>query len=360
MGFFDFLKGKKKIIEPAIVPTTVATPAAPVTLHEADALLEKMMQECAKAPANSYAFSNYGPRLVKRYLMEDQALRKRTLLYFAERLPELKKSRNSDDQNKQQIIRSVFGAVVEQLKEFNDEELYIIFDGWRKVTLTDHFWEFPADKVLKILKEKMKVHNLSDPIRKSLELTKVPKDYYLDVSRRKLNDRIDLILQGKQSLPIHKGDAFGVTVLEFLDSIENEDHKTNWENLLEHCLGLEGKGSPTQKWLAASKQLVHDAGEDAFAAKMIEWLLQVKQMINEVHKSKEYHAEFLRESNHDMLKGLIWCCAFANTDELISVLDDYAMTAYKKKPAPVPSLLKPAQPACMHLRNCLSAMASAS
>lgn len=340
MGFFDFLKGKRKNTEPAPVP-------APVTLHEADALLEAMIQECAKAPASSYAFSNYGPRLVKRYLMEDAELRKRTLLYFAKRLPELKKSRNSDDQNKQQIIRAIFLAVFEQLKEFNDEEVYIILDSWRKATINDHFWEYPSDKVLKLLLEKIKVHELSEPIRKSLELTKVPKEYYFDVSRRRLNDRIDLILQGKQSLPIHKHDGLGPAVLGFLDSIDNDDHKTKWEQLLEHCLAVESKGSPSQKWLNAAKQLVHEVGEDAFAAKMIEWLLQVKQLINEIHKSKEYRVDFLREANHDMLKGLIWCSAVANNKELISVLDDYAMTAYKKKPGTGPISSKTGT-ACMY------------
>jgi hypothetical protein len=344
MGFFDFLKGKTKKAEPARTP---APEPVPVPKHEADALLETMMHECAKAPANSYAFSNYGPRLVKRYLMEDQSLRKRTLLHFAKVLPELKQSRNTTNQQKQQIIRAVFLAVFEMLKEFTDEELHIIFDGWRKATIKDHFWEFPSEKVAKILQEKIKTHGLSEPIRKSFELAKVPKEYYFDVSRRRLNDKIDLILQGKQSLPIHKGDVFGTTVLEFLDAIENEDHKTKWEQLLEHCLSVGSKGSPSQKWLNTAKQLVHDIGEDAFAAKMIEWLLQVKQMIIEIHKSKEYQVDFLREANHDMLKGLIWCSAFANNNELVSVLDNYAMVAYRKKPGVGPISSKTGT-ACMH------------
>lgn len=346
MGFFDFLKSKSK--KQASVPEAQETPAkAPAPQHPAEALLQTMMEDIKRQVDSQSLMSQQALRLSKRYLMEDAGLRRSTLLHFAKRLPELQASRGVDDQLKQQIIRGLFSAVFEQFKEFTDEELSIILKNWRQATISDYYWEYPSEKVLKLLLGKIKASGLNDPLRSSLEITKVPRGYYLDASRRKMNERIDLILQGKQSLPILKGDGWGPVVLDFLESIEDEAHLTHWEHLLEHCLGVEGKGSPTQKWLATAKQLVHEVGEEAFAAKMIEWLLHVKQLINDIHKQKDYQLVFLRDANHDLLKGLIWCTAFANNNELVSVLDEYAVTAYKKKPG-VGSISGKTGTACMY------------
>jgi len=341
MGIFDFFRRKPENAD--YIPVD----------KEADELLSVMTEEFLKHESHNSASENYGVRLIKRHFNIDQEVRKKYLLFYSNKVLLLHESKrrkklNRTDRICENIILSIFCSIIDQISDFNDKEIFLLLKNWHEVTRDLNFWsQFPVEKIFKMILDKIAVFGLTEPLRKCLEMAKTPDDKLFYVERRKLNDKIDFVLQGQQDLPIHRHDPWGPEVLNFIENIADKKNKENWIKLLKHALSAEGKSSPSQKWLGEAKILLNNLSEDEFIEKMSEWIPFIKRMIIEIHQSKNYRADFLRDINHDLFKALIWCTGFTNNKGLINNLDDYASWAYKKKPG-VGSISAKTGTACMY------------
>ncbi|HLK29323.1 MAG TPA: DUF4132 domain-containing protein [Puia sp.] len=323
MKIFDFFKNISGDTQPDI---------------DAEALLEKMAVELSKRDTSYFSSESYGNQLVKKYFREDEVLKKRFLLYYSTKISQFhlnkqKKQLSQQEHIQENIIFFIFHSIIDELDNFSDEELLFLITNWHDATRGLNFWNhYSVEKIFKAVLAKVSVSGLTDPLRKCLKMAKTPDDLLFYHERRKLNDKIDFVLQGQQDLPIHRHDRLGPVILDFVEKINDDQQKAKWINLLNHCLKVEGKSFPSQKWLNEAESTIKSLTENNLAEKIIEWLTLVKSVIIEIHKSKNDRTDFLRDINHDLLKGLVWCACFTKNDSLINILDDYASWAYRKKP----------------------------
>lgn len=152
---------------------------------------------------------------------------------------------------------------------------------------------------------------------------------YMSNDLFKENDLILFLLQDDPSLQIAKHDKWGPVVIDYLRE-STADTRDAWIALFLHSKTGTSKSTPTAKWMKEASVLVEKIGPEVFALQLINWLRHVQEMLQEVHKKKSN--DFLREGNHEILKGLIWCVGIVNNASLNAALEDYAMWAYKKMP----------------------------
>lgn len=151
---------------------------------------------------------------------------------------------------------------------------------------------------------------------------------YIGVDERKENDLILFLLQENASFEIAEHDQWGPMVITYLKSCDQETCAA-WVTLFGHAKVGAGKSTPAAKWLKEAEGLLQKVGHEVYATQMIKWLQHLQGMLQDAHKAE--HNNFLREENHEIVKGLIWCAGMVNDPSLHSTLEDYAVWAYKKK-----------------------------
>jgi hypothetical protein len=313
-------------------------------LKKADDLLNQII---ADAP-NDYFYSLWHTDKMssvrKKFPANEES--RACLLYYSSKALQLPKSeRNTKIDN---VIYYILSESMALLQDFDDEKLYTLIKNWYLATRNANRWFFPEGKIFKVLEGKIKTHGLTDSLRKSLEFVKETNEYYLTQEARKRNEKIELILQGSLNLPIHPQDRWAPVILQYINSIEDAAKKELWIDLVNLCISMDGKATPTQKWLEKSKKLVTAIGQDEYARKLMEWASLIKEILQEIHKTKGHSVGFLADLNHELFKGLIWAAVHVENKQLIMVLDDYASWAYKKKLLVGPITAKTGN-ACMYL-----------
>ena len=134
----------------------------------------------------------------------------------------------------------------------------------------------------------------------------------------------------ESSVRTDKTDEFGLVVVNYVDSIKEPNAKGAWVDLISYCIENSNKTAPPKNWLTATKSLLEKIDRKEFASKMIEWLSLNRDLLIAVHKREKGH--FLKDANHDLLRGLIWCTGLINDPSLNTAIDEYALVAYKKMP----------------------------
>ncbi len=152
---------------------------------------------------------------------------------------------------------------------------------------------------------------------------------YMSSDQQKENSVILFLLQDDPSLQVAEHDQWGPVVMDYLRAC-NEETRSAWVALFAHCKSGAGKSTPTNKWLKEAEALVGKVGHDVYATQLGGWLHQLQEMFQDIHKKKA--KGFLRDENHEIVKGLIWCAGIVNTAALNTTLEDYAAWAYKKLP----------------------------
>ena len=208
-------------------------------------------------------------------------------------------------------------TIAETLKRFRDSEMYT--------------FNIPGMLLIYKIQNHVRQHGLTPEIRNALELLVIKENEYISADEIKQNERIIFLLQGDPNLEVNAFDVWGKRVQEFLREID-ETQRERWLKLFSLAKQSSGKSSPSQKWLKQADQLLKELGYQDFSLKLQEWLAVVKGRLQEIHKSKDDRWDFLRNDNHEIFKGLIWCAGLFNDPALNATLDDYALWAYKKKP----------------------------
>ncbi|HEY8937740.1 MAG TPA: DUF4132 domain-containing protein, partial [Cyclobacteriaceae bacterium] len=222
------------------------------------------------------------------------------------------------------------GKLVNDLP-LSDDKLHKVGEGIKHLhqTYRHSFWSLYEAVLPKIVKA-IKKSGLSTSLEKALQCLVVPKEN-TDYRDSKFNETIYTLLQSNSDLEVNKHDAWGTAAKAYLEQL-NPEQRLSWRSLFKLSKQAAGKSEPSAKWLKEARPLIEAIGADEFSRVMIEWLSLLKTKLQEIHKSKDYRVDFLRNENHDAIKGLIWCTGLINNNNLNIALDDYATWAYKKKP----------------------------
>jgi hypothetical protein len=297
---------------------------------------QEILSQIAEKKKNSETtFSAYGSLpAMKSIMQENENLRKEFLLFIFDLIiRNWKKSALSSLwwDNPTYYALKLIPVVLREI-EMNEDDLYMTakaFTKLRDVGVYRH--ELPVSSVIDAMEKTIRRNGLTPRLKDSLEIIRHAQNTVHSSEQVKENERVDFLLQGDPDTEISKHDEWGTMVIDFLGGLELEIRKA-WTALFRISKEAEGKSTPTQKWLKEAQPLVQKIGSDMFAKKMIDWLQILRGLIQELHKDKDYSRTFLRNENHEIIKGLIWCCGFVNDNNLHTTLDEYAAIAYRKKP----------------------------
>lgn len=318
--------------------------------NEAEQLLDRLISASEQTGIHWYRADDRSEAFVSKYLPDDQAATNKALVYISHEFVKAHRAGKNFElpsNIRERVLRLVIGSTVDRLHTLDDEDLRSLICNWYEVMKNDYSWyHYPNERIADQIIRKIGKSGLTEPHRQSLELTKYPHDLSNSKDRRKFNDRIDLILQGDQELPVNGLDPIGGQILDFIGSMDNPEKKEQWKKLIKHCFLSQEKTVPPKKWLDDARQIMGQIDTSLFVQKMQEWLGSAKAILTEAHRSPEYRKDVLSENIQELLKALIWCTPYANSSELVNVLDDYAAVAYRKKPGIGPLSMKTGN-ACM-------------
>lgn len=322
-----------------------------MTDKAAEQLLDRLITEAEHTRNHWYRADDRNEAFVREYLPVDPAATTKVVLYFSQELLKAYRTRkelNLPPNSRERVLRLVIDATVDRYHTFNDEDLRSLIGNWHEAMTNDYFWyNYPNERIADQLISKIGQSGMTEPLRQSLAFTKYRPDLTNTKDRRKFNDKIDLLLQGDQELPVNRLDPIGGLILDFIGSIEGREENEQWKRLIKHCFLSQEKTVPPKKWLDDARKIMSQIDTCLFAQKMQEWLGLAKFLLTEAHRSSTYRKDALSENIQELLKALIWYTPFVNSPELVNVLDDYAAIAYRKKPGVGPLSMKTGN-ACMH------------
>ena len=344
MGIFDFLGKKGK------GPST-----PPVSDSDMAGWFNRIMEE-AKSKTTDYYFLPALNTLesLKALKKMEPAFLQQLSLYALVQVKKLKESWLGKIRPQQYGLENwhyalrISGHLIKLISPPNEEEFTTYVTEYVAVRDISMAWaDLPYNTLFDIAENLIRTNGVTTGITYALNKLKQEPRYvnYGDAAMKKLNERIDFLLQGNPGEVINLYDAWGAALDTFLKTIHAEE-KDNWMELFRHCNSQADKSSPSQQWSKKTPALIEAIGREAFTLHLIRWLEQIKNIIREIHKTDSRY-DFLREENHNLLRALIWCTGFVNNQELNNALDDYAAWAYKKKPGVGPISAKTGT-ACMY------------
>jgi hypothetical protein len=223
-----------------------------------------------------------------------------------------------------QLLKSNIALSDEELKSVINDLLKTRDDKFSRV-------ELPYTAIFDRIGDHIARDGLSPGLKKILNHLYQENQYnYPQVAR--MNERIDVLLQGTPELCFDIFDQLGTTLKTFIDDEADEFKRKSWLKIFNACKSAAKKPAPSQKWIAEMKGYLDEIGPETFAAHLMNWIGLVKEIIREIHKAGRLRFNFLRDANHDLLRGLIWAGGLTNKQELTNTLDDYAAWAFKKLP----------------------------
>jgi hypothetical protein len=170
----------------------------------------------------------------------------------------------------------------------------------------------------------------SEKLMISIESLRIADENCIYAEHRKLNQKINILLDGRDGLPVNKHDFLGEAILNYCNNLP-EERKETWSALVRLCLAEGTKGAPTAKWLKDIEPIKIKIKEELQRC-MLEWLGICENRIREIHKEDDHLFNFLRDNNIAIFKGLLWCCPTEESPQLQQAIANYVLIAYKKKP----------------------------
>lgn len=283
---------------------------------------------------------------------ENQGFLLAFLYYTLDRAAEFKKKWNNrnfmDRTSSWPVSMKLAGQLLKLSNDITDTTFQSILHKFTEAHDSTYYYigEIPYTIIFDKAASLIEKNGLTENIVQALKSLTYEDRQYMYGEHRKINEKINFLLQGTPKAGFNKHDEFGKLLTAFTQSLD-ATKSTQWSKLFNSCITAAGKAAPSQKWLTEIKQLIDAIGPDAFTRQLILWLEFNKEIIKNVHKDTAYTIGFLQEENHALLKGLIWCAGIINNAELNAAMDDYAGWAFKKKPNVGPISARTGS-ACMH------------
>ncbi len=262
----------------------------------------------------------------------------------------------SDDHMRNTFRVALMHYVLRTSLILEDEDVARLLDTfsthgqWGNVNLLS----WPIGSLLTQIERQHKGKAASDALRGTLIAMRIAVNaavsYSSERERLKLIDRINAIIAG----PAGEGEVHAV-ILKGEDPFVPEvngpvramspELRDKWYPILGHALKASGS-KPSEKYLAAARQLIDGPGPDGFKEQVMTWfdfVVKMKERTtthNNVHQGREYSyttTEFLHAQSLDLLKGLVWMCAHFHDARTIATVAALAERSFRKIPQQGPA-----------------------
>ena len=343
MGIFDFLKKQ---------PTEGRSDKIN-TYKEYENILDELINEAVEKTEYSFLPAVNTLDSFKSLKKNNSTDIKGLLFYAVERARFLRASSEGMSWNAKHkterwfAMIKVIGQLLRTDVSLDTEELSSILDSLNECR-DDTDWRVntPYKVILERIEKLINLEGLTPIIKKMLESSRIKGDEYISAEHKKINERINFLLQGTPELAFNKHDKFGELLNQYIITLDEETRK-RWIKFFNFCIEAGDKSAASKKWLAQAKKNLEELGEQEVSLKLTGWLIHLRDLIREIHKKGGYRVNYLRDENHKLLKGLIFCSGLINDSQLSNALDDYAAIALKKMPGVGPVSGKTGI-ACMH------------
>ena len=187
-----------------------------------------------------------------------------------------------------------------------------------------------------------KDHEITDQIRDAIDrlveaLGRVDRSI-----ERALAARLRNLRQDPTQIPIRAGEAWADSALEDMKGLKSPQ-KAAWNQLLTTCANTSG-GQPSAKWLKEARSSLKQLGHQAFRKHLLAWFPLVEkprtQRVPTDWRWTDNWQWYICDSNAEILKGLVWCCALQEDTEISRALAVLAISSYKKLPGIGPRWVK--------------------
>jgi hypothetical protein len=206
---------------------------------------------------------------------------------------------------------------------------------------------FPLSGLAAAAENFVKENGISPPLRKALEpFVEKLKASDHDRECRKIADRLDAFLTGGPQIALEPGEAWSDAALTDLGRMKPKARQA-WDALLLHCQAG-GRGKYSERWRADAEPLLDRVGFDAVKEHALRWFPLVDKP-RTIPSEREHELEpdswlrmkdqLLKEPHVELLRGVVWCCAFREDAELARALARLALSAYRKIPGKGPRLV---------------------
>jgi len=127
-------------------------------------------------------------------------------------------------------------------------------------------------------------------------------------------------------------ESFQDRLTEYYNELGQEERR-NAQRLFELCLKKK-TAKPNQKWITQTSTLLASVDEKLLARQHIAFLLQMTELIREVHRLRKVNGEihFLNERFQELIKGFIWLSGLINDDQLTATVEELGLWCFKKIP----------------------------
>jgi hypothetical protein len=234
--------------------------------------------------------------------------------------------------NARDVLKNLISIMIRGSIDFTDDDLLqmvnVVNDNLEK---GNYFSGIPYTPLISKIEENIQKNGLNDKLISALRGLFIPHRDYAYNEHLKINERINYLLQGSPDIRPDSGDLFGKAIIAFLDTVQDATDKQHWQDLLKHCKEAEEKSAPSKKWIDEAGKLVELLGAKKFSETTTQWLKLGVGILQDIHRTQPT-AVYLKDVNHSLLKGLIWCSGKVNDVGLQDALDEYGQWAYKKIP----------------------------
>ena len=182
MGLFDFLKNNKKDKETVGNETAISKRLEFVT-----SIVEQIEKGKISRDSPHYNSNNVA-------LYPDDIAGKEDLLFLSSLLPKLTTIRNVKNKIQVELITNLLRNYPISRSGLTDEELYELLNNWKQCK-DSYTFQWSLDKLLNIVCKRITEKGKTDILKKTLCLFKTPESAHMYSENKKINQKIDFILQ---------------------------------------------------------------------------------------------------------------------------------------------------------------------
>ena len=232
--------------------------------------------------------------------------------------------------------------LLHQQLEYPEDELVCLIAKTASIIESCAYYPPYVEALIRTAERFIATKGISPGLKFALEQFR--KAHYVELAPNlKIDEWLKTLINGGQELPVRSGEAWSDAVLEDLQAAP-EAARGPWMELLTHCKSGTGS-SPSLKWQSSGRALRAQLGSKEFRRRILAWFPLVDKPRTEPFT--DWHREYqpdpnqlIIESQADIIRGLVWCCAFREDKEIARALTALALSAYRKVPKIGPRAVK--------------------
>lgn len=185
---------------------------------------------------------------------------------------------------------------------------------------------WPYNSLISRIEKLVEQAGMTSTLQKAIETIRFDDDIEY-AENTKINNRLDLIGKASDNTLYIEDDVFGKTLLGFL-----EKHP-DWIPIISHFQEANKQSSTApKKWYDTTQNLLAEIDKKQYANSIIDWLGVIMERIKEIHKSGSWSFSFLKDSNIQIVRGIVWSISLLSNDAVNTNIEDFCLLCFKKIP----------------------------